>query len=43
MRFVHSRGWFLLYLVCGSNFLQLGLTFCQNAEKKEEKPEAAKI
>ena len=26
---------FLLYLVCGSNFLQLSSTFCRNAQKKK--------
>ena len=27
----------LFYLVCGSNFLRFGSTFCPNAQKKEEK------
>ena len=34
MQFVYLRTCAPLYLVCGSNFLQLGSTFCQNAQKK---------
>ena len=34
MQFVHLRTYVPLYLVCGSNFLQLGSTFCRNVQKK---------
>ena len=37
MQFVYLRTCVPLYLVCGSNFLQLGSTFCPNAQKKRAK------
>ena len=33
----YSRTLTFIYLACGSNFLQLDSTFCQNAQKKEQK------
>ena len=37
MQFVYFPMFVPLYLVCGSNFLLFGSTFCRNAQKKEEK------
>ena len=37
MQFIYLQTCAPLYLVCGSNFLQLGSTFCRNAQKKKEK------
>ena len=37
MQVVYLRTCVPLYLVCGSNFLQLGSTFCRNAQKKRAK------
>ena len=34
MQFVYLRTCVPLYLVCGSNFLQLGSTVCRNAQKR---------
>ena len=34
MQVVYLRTCVPLYLVCGSNFLQLGSTFCRNLQKK---------
>ena len=37
MQFVYLQTCVPLYLVCGSKFMQLVSTFCQNAQKEEEK------
>ena len=37
MQFVYLRTCVPLYLVCGSNFLQLGSTVCRNAQKRGQK------
>ena len=34
MEFVYLHTCVPLYLVCGSNFLQIGSTFCRNAQKR---------
>ena len=36
MQFVYLQTYVSLYLVCRSNFIQLGSTFCQNAQKRGE-------
>ena len=38
MQFVYLRTCVPLFLVCGSNFLQLGSTFCRNVQKRGQKP-----
>ena len=37
MQFVYLRTCVPLYLVCGSNFLQRGSTFRENAQKRGQK------
>ena len=37
MQFVYLRTCIPRYLISGSNFLQLGSTFSQNAQKEEER------
>ena len=37
MQFAYLRTCVPLYLVCGSNLLQRGSTFCQNARKNRAK------
>ena len=37
MQFVYLRTCVPLYLVCGSDFLQVGSTFCRNAQKTGQK------
>ena len=37
MQFVYLRACVPLYLVCGSNFIQLGSTFYVNAQKRGQK------
>ena len=37
MQIFYLRTCFPLYLVCGSNLLQLGSTFCQNSQNEREK------
>ena len=43
MQFVFLRICVPLYLVCGSNFLQLGSTVYQNAQKKRAKANRKKF